>query len=611
MAILLSYSFDKLFIFTKGENLVMKTNVVKILALLAMAVSMGACTGQQGRSSEGQSGQDSSSQSESQSEESSSEEPSSEVIEDVGEVGIGEILDLDANNQWNLLGKKMTIKNLVVQGKYGNTIIGGTAVGEYISDLRGLQIDCAEFPTFEVGSGWGADITATGILADVNGRAVLTEAEVTVNSERVYNEERTSYEGGLPVYMFPATYNDRSTWDQLMGRNMSGIYLGGTYQLAEVPEEITPETETQFYCTYPGEYLDVDDPDNYSIITLNVPAGLSQAACDAFNTYFADKEVGDFFCFEGTGQYDAVDNLGYGLLVDSWAAQSFTDPEEDPVIYTKWEDVTEQVNPSYQDPLPDIGDNEKVFTYVFEVYEGRALSQLFTDMTYVYITDKDNCLFTDLFFYAKPSEMDATFASVCDKVAAAGYTAALEEDGAAIYTLKDAGENVVSQIDVFEYDAYVEVYYFGIPFRTNFEDFAGLASAYNSRASRKVAGFATKLVDTATAGVTYNIDFAYETYYVENGINGIYEYDLSIEFAELSATAVADYTALLAAAGFEEKYFSLVSATGLFNAENNEFVVVYTNAEKKLLCIDALVFTDAAAAAYITDPLVTYDTFAE
>ena len=187
--------------------------------------------------------------------------------------------------------------------------------------------------------------------------------------------------------------------------------------------------------------------------------------------------------------------------------------ETQTVTEIKWEDVAEKVNPAYQDPLPELGDDEKVFTYTFQVYEGRALSELFNDMTYVYITDKDNCLFTDLFFYAKPSEMDDTFASVCGKVEAAGYTAAVEEAGVSIYTLKDAGENVISQIDVFENDAYIEVYYFGIPFCTDFEDFAGVKALYEKRAGKLVTGFESALVDTAVAGENYHLDYSKETYF--------------------------------------------------------------------------------------------------
>ena len=594
----------------------MKTNLVKILALLAMTVSLGACTGQKqqgGGSSEASSGssEQQSSESETSSDTSESESSSQEEIEDLGVVSLGEVLDLNNDNEWNYLGKKMTVEHLVMQGKYGNTIIAGGALGQYISDLRGLEVQCAEFPTFEVGSGWGADLTVTGILDDVNGRAVLKEAEVTVNSERVYNEDRTSYTGGLPVYMWPEVYMDRGNFDYYMGRNMSGIYLAGTFQLAQKPEVITADGASVFYAAFPGEYLDVEDEDNVSILTFQVPAGLSDAAVTAFNAYFAEKNVGDFFTFEGCGQYDAIENIGYGFVVDSWAAQSFVDPAEEPVLYSTWESVTDEVNAYYADELPAIGDDDLIFNYTFDVYQGKTLNELFTDLTYVYITDKENCLFSEFSFYAAPSEMDDAFDSVVAKAKTAGYEAAVEQTGAALLTLKDSSDNVISQIDVFEEDAYLDIYYFGIPFATEFDSFAGLAAAYNHRAAKKVAGFATELVDTATAGLSYNIDFAYEEYFVENGINGIYEYDLSIEFAELSATAVADYTTLLAAAGFEEKYFSLVGATGLFNAENNEFVIVYTNAEKKLLCIDALVFTDAAAATYITDPLATYDSFAD
>ena len=585
----------------------MKTNLVKILALLAMTVSLGACTGQKqqgGGSSEASSGSSEQQSSESETSSDTSESSSQEEIEDLGVVSIGEVLDLNNDNEWNYLGKKMTVEHLVMQGKYGNTIIGGAALGEYISDLRGLEVQCAELPTFEVGSGWGADLTVTGILDDVNGRAVLKEAEVTVNSERVYNEERTSYTGGLPVYMWPEKYMDRGYFDYYMGRSMSGLYLAGTFQLAQKPEVITADEASVFYAAFPGEYLDVEDEDNVSILTFQVPAGLSDAAVTAFNAYFAEKKVGDFFTFEGCGQYDAIENIGYGFVVDSWAAQSFVDPEEEPVLYSTWESVTDEVNTYYADELPAIGDDDLIFNYTFEVYQGKTLNELFTDLTYVYITDKENCLFSEFSFYAAPREMDDAFDSVVAKAKTAGYEAAVEETGAAILTLKDGSDNVVSQIDVFEEDAFLDIYYFGIPFSTDFEDFAGVKALYEKRAGKLVAGFESALVDTAVAGENYHLGYADETYFYEEYGDEIYIYDFEITFAAAQEGADEAYYNALLAAGFEPMRLNDYMVDGLFNEDSGEFINpsdIELDEEKKVLSFEVLVLSEDAIDDYIIE----------
>lgn len=572
----------------------MKTNLVKILALSAMVLSIGACQQQGQGQSSGQSGS-------SQTSDSSGTDSQSQIV-DAGVVEMGQVLSLDGDNQWELLGKKLTVEHLVVQGKYGNTIIGGAALGEYISDLRGLQIDCVELPTFEVGSGWGADINATGILADVDGRAVLTEATIEVVSERVYNDERTSYTGGLPVYMWPSKYMQREYFDELMGRNMSGLYLQGTFQIASLPEEVSPTQGTTFYCTFPGEYLDVEDPDNYSLITVQVPVGLSEAACQAFNTYFAAKQVRDFFVFEGTGQYGAQANLGYGLLVDSWAAQSFVDPAEPPVVITEWADVAADVNEYYLDPILNLGNDAKVFNYKYKVYNNTDLDDLFDSQEYIYITDKDNTLFTDMMFYCKPADMEDVFEGLEGVIKTAGFEEKLKEEGAAIYTLKDASNNVVAQFDLFITDLYVEIYYFAQPLVTVFENFAGVKALYEHRAGKFVSGFASELVDVTPAGASYELDFGSETFLYEKYQDEIYIYDIIVSFETLPADVEDDYAAALEVAGFTGKRLADYGVDGLFNATSNEFVAeISADADKKELTVEVFVLSDDAVDDYIVE----------
>ena len=212
----------------------MKKNLVKILALSSIALLVGAC---QPRSQE----------------------------EKAKLVTWSELLELDdtTEHNWTLLGQKIRIENVCLQGKYGNTWIVGGATGETIGTLCGAQVDIkGEVPAL-TGTGWGADLTVEGTVSDVGGRLVIADANVVVNSERVYNEDKTEYTGGLAVYECPAEYNDRDLWEELLGRDKSGAMFPGNFQIASIPDELVAGQDTYFEVVFPGENIDAEDPDNY------------------------------------------------------------------------------------------------------------------------------------------------------------------------------------------------------------------------------------------------------------------------------------------------------------------------------------------------------------
>lgn len=620
----------------------MKQNSIKILALAALALTLGACGGNGGsEGSTSTSGSDTSA--DTSSEQGTSEGGTSEGGSDTSEGGsdtseggsdtseggsapsieelptlysIGEILSLDADNQWEHLGELVQVEELAVQGIYGNTIIGGTALGETIDTLRGLEIDCAELPTFEKGSGWGANITATGRLADVGGRAVIEDAVVTVVSEREYNEQGTSYTGGLPVYQWPAVYMNRANFDQYMGRKLSGIYLNGLFQIASMPEEVTPEQGTDFYVVFPGENLDTEDLDNYSLINIHVPEGLTQGSADAFNAFFAEKAVADFLMFDGCGQYDMEQNLGYGLVVDNWAARYFEDPTDVPDIYNSWEDIALATQEYFADPLPDLGD-DRVFSYTYE-YSGKATDAIKEE--YVFLTDKENSSAVSYTFNYKPADAEDIVNGFVEKLETLGYVEGTG-DLEGIFTLT-VEENVVAELIIMGASESNLNFYLlatapagepGDETYAFFETQDELLAAYEGRAGALVEGFASALLaNIQFDALSYGLDWTDETAYFDKWADEIYIYDLTFAYGEDANPTEDSVVEALLANGFEAKRLDDYVIDGYFNATSNEFVAdIDLDVDENTLIITVYALTADAVDTYITDipDEMDYDTF--
>lgn len=602
----------------------MQKNSIKILALAALALSLGACGGSGG-------GQSSTSTSTSEAGSSSTYEPSSEtssepVSESTSEpdpsssesesasssyepgtlYGIGEILSLDAESQWEHLGERVIVKDLVCQGLWndGKTLVGGGVLGTSITTLRGLEIHSNEVVAFEHGSGWAALFDVEGTLTDVNGRAVIDDAVVTVTSERIYNESGTGYTGGGSVYYWPAVYMNRGNWDQYLGRVMSGAMLEGVFQIASMPEEITQEQGTSFEVVFPGENLDVEDLDNYSLIEVQVPDGMSAAGVKAFNEYFAEKEVGQFFTYFGSGQYDLVENIGYGLVIDSFGAQFLEDPEEEPEIFATWADVAAAAGQYFNDPLPELGD-DRVFSYTYE-FGGAATDVILED--YVFLTDKENANCVTINYNYKPADADEIVDDFVAKLETLGWE---EQTGdlQGIFLLSEGEECVGELIIDAASETGLSYYYMAAapevgPEETyaEFETFAEAKATYEKRAAALVGeGFTSALVDNTTAAALYDLDWSYETYYYTKWTDEIYEYDFTFAYEELPADA-EDYPALLAEAGFVAKRLYDYTIDGLFNPETNEFIAkLEIDEEDAVIYMEVFVLSDAAVETYIID----------
>lgn len=592
----------------------MQKNSIKILALAALALSLGACGGgSSGGSSASTSTSESSATSASQSQsESSSESPSSSdpsSSEDIPATlyDISEILTLDAENQWEHLGEKVRVEGLVCQGLYGNTIIGGAAIGEKITDLRGLQIDCAELPVFEKSTGWAALFNVEGTLADVNGRAVVQNAVVEVTSER------TAEGGGGSVYYWPAEYMNRGYWDQYLGRNMSSAMIEGVFQLASVPEQITEEQGTSFYVVFPGENLDTEDIDNYSLINVKVEDGMSAAGVKAFNEFFAEKQVGDFATIFASGRYDSVENFGYGLVIESFASRFLEEPAEKPEIFNTWADLTAVVNEHFAEPLPDFGD-DRVFSYTYEV--GAATTVIKEE--YVLVEDKENANCATINYNYKAADGEAIVNFFVGKLETLGWVEGTG-DFEGVYTLtveeKVVGELIIASAS----ETGLSYYYIAAgktaePTAETYATFDELVAAYEATAAVRVGeGFESALVDSVPTANEYILDKSYEDSNKEEYDEGVYDYIITFAFndAITAETVTADYQTALGEAGFVPAMLGNgYDFEGLYNKTTGEIVVfVGANAEKQQLTIEVLAL-DEEAQAWIGDiPHADFESF--
>ena len=396
---------------------------------------------------------------------------------------------------------------------------------------------------------------------------------------------------------------NRANWDTYLGRVMSGAMLEGVFQIASMPEVITQEQGTTFEVVFPGENLDVEDLDNYSLIEIQVPDGMNAAGVTAFNEYFADKEVGDFFTYFGTGQYDLIENIGFGLVIDSFGAQFLEDPEEEPEIFSTWADVAAAAGEYFNDPLPELGD-DRVFSYTYE-FGGAATDVILED--YVFLTDKANANCVTLTYNYKPADAE----DIVD-----GFVAKLEELGwvegsgdlQGIFTLT-VEDVCIGEIIIDGASETGLSYYYMAEKPAPAADFNAVKTVYEGRVAGRVdkLGWTSALVDVDPAGATYELNYANEDVYKTNYGIGMYYYMFYIGFenpldADAQQTLVENYLTALVGNGFVAKRNTGFDVDSLYNETTGEFLLNYGfNTDGDLFTIRVLAIDDATAAKYITD----------
>ena len=557
----------------------MKTqNLLKILALGAITISLGACNKKKAK-----------------------------VVE------ISELLTLDPadSSKWELEGQYVKVEHLALQGKYGNTFVGGASVGEYITDLRGVEIRVKKAPTFQR-SGYGADINAEGTVVNVNGRLTLQEAKITVNSER--GEDGKAAEGaGLPVYCCPAAATSRTTWDAYFSaKSYSGTLLNGVFQLASVPEQKAADSAAfSFYVAFPSEDLDTSDPDNYSLIKVNVPSfsEMSNEALQSFNAFFAEKQVGDFIDLTGLLQYDSVENAGMGMIVENfWNQTGYVEvaAKDKPVIYKTWAEVDAKVGGYYDGGFLDLaGANEEdplsaPFSFVIdESYLNNPKGRWNTDYVAQIIQIPDERLvFCGSFVIVanfKPSKFEAYIDAVEAKLKAAGYEvdeSLYNEGGIILFLLKDGSTVVKELVMSINNESQVEFQYIAPKAALDYATFAefkagleGLASAKLTSLSGAAATHTSAIVDfpSGHAPKVYTLTRMYEAYgdadYATKGAFIRYDVDFGYDSVEKAKAALSAYKDALVAAGFAYCKDTDKGLSNLYKESSGELVSLFIDYE--------------------------------
>lgn len=607
----------------------MRKNLLKILTVAALAFGAGACTPKSNNTST------------SDTELPPSTEPSTgPVEEEVLEVTAEEVIEIadDEAHDFVLVGKKVHVPSIALQGKYGNVFIGAVSWGNYVYQLGGIEIQMeGEVPTFEKGSGWGAELDVVGRVTNINGRVALTEATVTVVSEREYNDAHTSYTGGLPISYCPGQYTSRSLWDGYLGRANSGGYYQGYFQLASLPEGPLADEDLSFQVVFPGEDTDATDLENLSLITVQAPASVAAASKEVFNSFFftegSEKQVGDYVLIDSVTQYDLEANGGLGYVLDTWGMSSLADvpASAKPVIATQWSQVAAHYQPSFQDAFLDLSpadDQDALglpFSYVLDdsYVDGDPRdpwADAYKDQI-VKLTNPEKCATAAVTVNFKPANFEAYTDRLVEKLQALGYTldSSLANNGVYLM-LKQSGEDVVAEVVIsLESESSLTLYISAPHFQIeeDYATFAELKAAYESRAVAKLSALAeataafTSALPAPSGDVlpeSFNLSWKYESsydkYYATYGAMVAYTITLgyadSVTAQQLQAAGYA-YMVAGAAAGFEEASFTLFGIAGYYNETSREFVELSLDAENKALVAEVTIL-DADTATYVAFP---------
>ena len=200
----------------------MQNRLTKILALGAIALSLGACGGS-----------------------------SAKVLQ------LNEVFAF-AEGTYTHAGEKSQVKEIAVLGQYGNTLIVGQPYveGGSIFDLQSFEVELKSQPKWKgPTNGRYANVNVTGTLENVNERPVLRNGSIKINAEAQYDENgnRIDNDGAYSAGYWSTSQIVRKYWDQYMGRNQTGAVMEGIFQLATVPSAITTEQGTEFKVVFPGE----------------------------------------------------------------------------------------------------------------------------------------------------------------------------------------------------------------------------------------------------------------------------------------------------------------------------------------------------------------------
>lgn len=219
-------------------------------------------------------------------------------------MGVADVLDWDLQNNCPTYdGDLVTFEEVTVLDKLEGSIYVQQVLGQTIGDLASIQIFCDNPDDFKNGN----VVNATGTIGTDDGRIVLLDAEVT----KVADGEEYMF------YYFP-DYT-RSSHDSYATRFTSGVPVQGTFEVATAPTTIVGGESQTFYVVFPGEDTDTENPMNYFLMPVHIPANLTAREVQLLNITLSSIKAGDFINAVWCLHYSATE--GVGFLLSSMTTQ--------------------------------------------------------------------------------------------------------------------------------------------------------------------------------------------------------------------------------------------------------------------------------------------------
>lgn len=574
----------------------MNKNLVKILALSSIALAIGACNGNR------------------------------QPPEQVSELTVAEAFDLNDDGTFLNEGKLVKFDSICVYGSYGNTYVCGVPYieGADIRNLKGFEVELDAKPNWQGETkGRYANVDVSGRLVNVNGRPVIREASIEINAEARYDEagERIDDDGAYSAGYWGPKLFVRDYFDEYMTRKMNGTLVEGIFQLASKPGELSTSSEASFQVVFPGENLDVEDLDNYSLVNVTIPAGLDEEMITKANTFFNGVNAGDFVDMMAITRWDTSKG-GMGLLFENWwgKAAKKAAAADIPEIFSSWAEVSEKIAPLYNQAVVDLsGENDEdplnaPFSYLIDdsMYANNPRDYWTDDFkdALVVVSHPEACGTVKISANFKYAAADGYYDALFAKLETLGFQGTTIEDGIYVFAREEA-EEVVEEVLLMCYETSAQIYYTAprIIVDADFETVALASAAYNMRATNLLGSAFTTALPAASSELIANVNFNWknEMYYYNKYTVAAYEYKFEISFvAEATAeqiTALAQgYEAAVAGAGFVEAYQSSFAIQGLWNATTGEFIADLSITEDNTLFLDVMILKGAMASAVSLKP---------
>lgn len=422
-------------------------------------------------------------------------------------------------------GKLVTIKEAVLNNKFGNSIIVQQTEGDTIDGINAVEVITAEPVAF----GWKDVLNVTGRVGDIDGRPVIKDAVVS------YAVSEAESKGTGMVYGYGGL--SRAGFDALANRGKSGMLMwGGLVQFVTLPGTIAAGVASEFKVVFPGEKLEETNP---IAIPVTVPA-MTETEAAVVNAFFADKNagaegttaepvaIGDAFGICAPLHWSG-DNIGF--VFGSFGPQLHDGFEEITNVFGDWGDLgLEEI---FLSPIPDLSkEGTSIYSYV---------------VNGAYIDDETSGWLAGLLITAYTDESDDDFDILLDRILADTQLEwVLEEEesgyaGIAGYIDEDA-EDASTIIELENGGSYINIWLSGEVEAEELLDWATTMLLLEDAAAAYLGedSFTTTLPEYADPLVAgFDIDDAFDA-----------EYEDIWVYIYLTAESTYDYGEALVEAGF-------------------------------------------------------------